>query len=72
MPAISISASSERMPPFMTAFWILKKAKAMPKITVQIDEHADGLGAELAEPEAEVATEDADDALAGVGHRRRW
>ena len=24
------------MPPFMTAFWILKNAKAMPKITVQI------------------------------------
>ena len=41
---------SERMPPFMTLFWILKKAKAMPKITVQIMTDADGLGAELAEP----------------------
>ena len=27
---------SERMPPFIIAFWILKKAKAMPKITVQM------------------------------------
>ena len=29
------SASSDRMPPFVTAFWILKKVKATPKITVQ-------------------------------------
>ena len=36
------------MPPFMTAFWILKKAKAMPKITVQMTSDAEGLGAELA------------------------
>ena len=28
--------------------WILKKAKAMPKMTVQITTHAERLGAELA------------------------
>ena len=67
MPASSISAVG-RMPPLVTAFWILKKVKAMPKITVQSVDDAEGLGAELAEAEGEVATEDADDALAGLGH----
>ena len=48
MPSSSIS-SVGRMPPFVTLFWILKKAKATPKITVQMTSSAERLGAELAE-----------------------
>ena len=37
-----------RMPPLVSVFWILKKAKAMPKITVHDHQRAERLGAELA------------------------
>ena len=60
---VDLASAVGRMPPFMSAFWILKKAKAMPKITVQIDERTDRLGAELTEPRLAVV-EDAGDALA--------
>ena len=50
----------------MIAFWILKNAYAIPKITVQIDERADRLRSELTDAELEVV-EDAGDA----GRRRR-
>ena len=57
------SASSARMPPFMTVFWILKKAKAMPNMTMAIVRHPIDLGAELAP--AVTAVDDAGDALGG-------
>ena len=49
----------------MTAFWILKNAKAIPKITVQITSAPIACDAELAEAELDVV-EDAGDAV-GVG-----
>jgi hypothetical protein len=52
------------MPPLVTADWILKKAKAMPNITVQITTHTDGLGDELLPAEGDVV-EDAGDARVG-------
>ena len=62
MPSSSTSAVG-RMPPFMIAFWILKNANAIPKITVQIDERTDRLRPELADAELEVV-EDAGHARA--------
>ena len=54
---MSSSSTEARMPPLIRADWILKKAKAMPNITVQTDQDGDGLGDELLEAEAAVVEE---------------
>ena len=55
----------------MTAFWILKKAKAMPKITVQITSTPMACATELAEAQTRVAVEDAGDAASESATRCR-
>ena len=65
--ALELHLRVGRMPPFMTAFWILKKAKAIPKITVQIT--STPMACELSWPRPRLKyAEDADDALAALGH----